>query len=204
MLRAALPLLFVIAFPAVAQEGPAFDCTKAESSAEELVCADSALAQLDRKVSERFAEALAAAGALDSGAAQAVDDLRAYQRGWIGGRDECWKADDLRACVEAAYLTREGELVARWMLEEPTGTAVWTCDGSPANEVVTQFFDTELPSVRFERGDDIDTGALTRTASGARYIGSFGREIWIKGEEAKYRDPDPGGASYRCVLSTPD
>lgn len=64
-------------------------------------------------------------------------------------------------------------------------------------------FDTELPSVRFERGDEIDTGALTRTASGARYIGSFGREIWIKGEEATYRDPDPDGVSYRCVLSTP-
>ena len=202
MLRAAFPLLFVIAFPAAAQDGPSFDCAKAESSAEELVCADSALARLDRKVSERFAEALAVAGALDRGAAQAVDDLRAYQRGWIGGRDECWKADDLRACVEEAYLTREGELVARWMLEEPTGTAVWACDGSPANEVVTQFFDTELPSVRFERGDNIDTGALTRTASGARYIGSFGREIWIKGEEATYRDPD--GASYHCVLSTPD
>jgi hypothetical protein len=69
---------------------------------------------------------------------------------------------------------------------------------------VAQFFDTELPSVRFERGDDIDTGALARTASGARYIGVFGREIWIKGKEAIYREPDPDGASYRSVLPTPD
>jgi uncharacterized protein len=187
--------------PAVAQNGPAFDCTKAESSAEELICSDAALAALDRRVADRYAAALEAARGLDAGAQAAEDELRTYQRGWIKGRDECWKADDLRECVEFAYLRREGELVAQWLLEKPTGIAFWACDGNPANEVVTYFFDTELPSVRFERGDSIDTGSLARTASGSRYEGSFGRSIWIKGQDATYREPDPDGTEYTCTLA---
>lgn len=192
---------FLIATAALSQEPPSFDCSKAESSAEELVCQDPQLAALDRRVAERYAAALEVVRGLDTGAEAAEDKLRAYQRGWVKGRDECWKADDLRDCVESSYLRREGELVAQWLLEEPTGIAFWACGGSPANEVVTSFFATELPSVRFERGDTIDTGSLAPTGSGSRYESSFGRSIWIKGEEATYREPDPDGTSYECVLS---
>ncbi len=196
---AALSICFAV--PALAQEGPSFDCAKAGSSAEELICSDADLARLDRVIADRYGEALAATRDLDVGAKAAEDDLRAYQRGWIGGRDDCWKADDLRACVEAAYLRREGELVAEWMLEEPTKAAFWQCGDSPANEVVTMFFDTEQPSVRFERGDTIDTGGLVRTASGSKYEGSFGRSIWIKGDEALYREADPDGSEVSCTLT---
>ena len=196
-----LILLTVTAMPAFAQDRPSFDCAKAQSSAEELVCSDAELARLDRQVSARFADAIAVVKNLDAGAAEAEDRLRATQRGWISGRDECWKASDERACVEAAYLQRDGALVAEWMLEEPSNTAFWTCGDNPANEVVTMFFDTELPSVRFERGDSIDIGSLSPTASGSRYDGSFGRYIWIKGDEATYREPDPDGTEWSCVLS---
>lgn len=196
-----LAALALVAAPAVAlaQDGPSFDCARAETGAEKLVCADTALAALDRRVAARFAAALDVARGLDAGAAEAEATLRAYQRGWIGGRDECWKAADERACVEDAYLRREAELVAEWMLDAPTATTFWTCGGSPANEVVTMFFDTPLPAVRFERGDSIDTGTLSPTGSGARYDGSFGRYIWIKGDQADYRDPDPDGQTYACV-----
>lgn len=193
--------LALIAAPALADEGPSFDCAKAGTTAEELVCADPELARLDRLVADRFGAALEAARGLDTGAAEAEAELRAYQRGWIGGRDDCWKADDPAGCVGAAYLRREAELVATWMLAEPTATAFWACGGNPANEVVTMFFDTERPSLRFERGDSVDTGLLSPTGSGARYFGSFGRFIWIKGDEAMYRDPDPDGTEYQCILT---
>lgn len=202
-MRVVLPLALLLpCLPATAQEGPSFDCSKAASSAEELICADAELAKLDRLLTDRFAEALAVAGSLDAGAETAVADLRAYQRGWIGRRDECWKADDLRTCVELVYLIREGELVAYWRLDKATTTAFWTCDGNPANEVVTMFFETTLPSVRIERGDRVSTASLSPTGSGARYDGDFGQFIWIKGDEATYRDPDPDGATYTCVLAT--
>ena len=204
MLRHALLLLVVMSAPARAEDGPSFDCTKAETSAETLICEDTELSRLDRLVSARFAAALKAARALDAGSDEAEAELRAIQRGWISGRDECWKADDLRSCVENAYTLREGELVALWMLEAPSNTAFWQCDGNPANEVVTVFFDTERPSVRFERGDTVDAGVLVRTASGAKYEGSFGRSIWIKGDAATYREASPDGSTFDCVLVNKD
>jgi uncharacterized protein len=163
---------------------PSFDCLKAATNAEELVCADAALAAIDRRLAKRFADAVDMVTSLDVGADEALETLRATQRGWIKGRDECWKADDLRACVETAYLMRENELVARWMLQEPASITFFVCDGNPANEIAAYFYDTELPSVRLEYGDSIDIGSLTRTASGSRYDASYGRFIWIKGDEA--------------------
>lgn len=163
---------------------PSFDCAKAESNAEELVCADDKLAAFDRRMAERFEAAMQATGSIEVGAQEAQNNLKAMQRGWIKGRDDCWKADDLRDCVMSAYLLRENELVTQWLLQDPASVASYFCSGNRANEITIMFFDTELPSVRLERGDSIDTGSLTRTASGARYNASFGRYIWIKGDEA--------------------
>ncbi len=129
--------------------------------------------------------------------------LRATQRGWIGGRNECWKAGDARDCIRLSYLRREAELVSRWMLERPTGTTTWVCAGNPANEIVTSYFDTELPALRRERGDRVDTMVQVRTASGARYDGAFGSYIWMKGNEARYREPDPDGREMTCVATGP-
>ena len=163
---------------------PSFDCSKAQSSAEELICADDKLASLDRRLAQRFGAALETVQSLDVGSEDAEKTLRATQRGWIKGRDECWKADNLRDCVMSAYLTRENELVTRWMLQSPASTVSYFCDGNRANEITAMFFDTELPSVRLEYGDSIDSGSLVRTASGSRYEATFGRSIWIKGSEA--------------------
>ena len=201
MLRNVAAFAVMVASPAFAESGPSFDCGKAGSSAETLICNDPELARLDRLVSDRYAAALEVVRELASGASETEEELRALQRGWIKGRDECWKAADPSECIRAAYLRREGELVALWLLKEPAGVAFWTCDGNPANEVVTFFFDTETPSVRFERGDTIDTGSLVATASGSEYEGSFGRSIWIKGDQATYREADPAAQTYSCMLA---
>ena len=111
-----------------AQDGPAFDCAKAESSAEKLICTDPELAALDRRLARHFEQAVAVAQGLDAGTDKAVANLRAYQRGWISGRDECWKASDLRSCVEMEYLGRDATLVAEFMLEEPTAVTEFFCD----------------------------------------------------------------------------
>jgi uncharacterized protein len=199
MTRSLLLAIVLATSPVLSAEGPSFDCGKAEASAEKLICEDKQLSRLDRLVAARFAAAVAAARDLDTGATKAEADLRATQRGWISGRNECWKADDPGSCIESAYLRRNAKLVAFWMLEEPTATVAWQCNGNPANEVVTYFFDTELPGVRFERGDTVDTGALVRTGSGAKYEGSFGRSIWTKGDAATYREADPDGTTYQCT-----
>lgn len=81
---------------------PSFDCAKAESEAETMVCADYGLAALDNRLAEVYAAELAKP--------DAVKDLAARQRSWVKGRDECWKADDKKLCVEEEYRTRIAEL----------------------------------------------------------------------------------------------
>ena len=81
---------------------PSFDCAKAESEAETMVCADYGLAALDNRLAEVYAAELAKP--------DAVKDLAARQRSWVKGRDECWKADDKKRCVEEEYRTRIAEL----------------------------------------------------------------------------------------------
>ncbi|QEP30335.1 lysozyme inhibitor LprI family protein [Pukyongiella litopenaei] len=204
-MRQYIATLLCLAAPlAWADEGPSFDCAKAQSGAEQLVCEDAGLAELDRRLAGRFTDAVGLAQGLDAGAEEAVTELKAMQRGWIKGRDECWKAADQRACVADAYLRREARLVAFWLMQEPTGTEFWACGGNPSNEVVTMFFDTELPGIRFERGDSIDTGVLSPSETGTRYEGDFGRSIWIRDDEATYREPDPDGTEYDCVLTQRD
>ncbi|MEX0338837.1 MAG: MliC family protein [Arenibacterium sp.] len=192
----ALALTMMCATELSADTAPSFDCAKAVGSVETLICSDEALAGLDQRLAMRFKEALSAIRALQSGAKEAEAELRAYQRGWIGGRNDCYKASDQRACVEAAYLIRENELVTQWMLVPPVATEFWTCSGSPANELVVMRFDTELPSLRLEYGDSIASASQTPVASGVRYEADFGRAFWMKGDDATLTWPE--GTEQSC------
>ena len=85
---------------------PGFDCAKAQSSAEFFVCADPVLAELDLELSHVYGLARRTPG-ID---AERAAYLRAYQRGWVKGRDECWKAQNPHGCVAASYVLRIMEL----------------------------------------------------------------------------------------------
>ena len=173
-LRAISFLACLVMCPVVAQaqDGPTFDCAKAESSAEKLICDEPELAALDRRLADRFAAAVRVAEGLDVDAEATTKTLRAMQRGWISGRDECWKEPDLRACVETEYLRREAELVAEFMLEPPSETVELIC-GPRALTVET--FPTALPGVRVEEGDSVYIGAqLAPDAPGTYYLRSAG------------------------------
>ncbi len=170
-------------------KGPAFDCGKAQGEVEQLICKDESLAALDRKLDEVYKAALA----------KARDDvpqwLRTQQRGWIGGRNECWKAKDgtyltaswqaknVRECVEGSYRIRISELQALMRLVPPKGPVFFSCENNPSNEVVATFFDTDPPTARLERGDKTVTAWLVPAASGSRYEGQ-NVEFWTKGKEA--------------------
>ena len=92
----------------VLAEGPAFDCAKAQGEVEQLICRDEGLAALDRQLD----------GVYKAAQAKARDEvpktLVAEQRGWVKGRNDCWKtktggpefltaswqATEMRECVE--------------------------------------------------------------------------------------------------------
>jgi uncharacterized protein len=129
---------------------PSFDCGKVEvGSIAELVCKDAELATLDGKLAEVYAAATQ----------KAVNEqppmLKAEQRGWMKGRDECWKSADRRQCVEENYRLRIAELQARYRLMPGSGPVRYVCDGDPRNETVATFFQTDPPTLLAERGDSV-------------------------------------------------
>lgn len=174
-------------------QGPAFDCAKASGTVEKLICADEGLAALDRKLDSVYKAAMAKA---KDGL---PDTLRAEQRGWVKGRDECWKAEgaggpvflteswqatNVSECVQAQYRLRISELQVLWALIPGKKPLFYACENNPANEVVATFFDTDPPAARLERGDRTVIAWQVPSASGARYEGQ-NVTFWSKGGDAQ-------------------
>jgi len=167
----------VVVAPAMAQL-PSFACDKVEpGSIEAMICADEELSALDRKLAEVYAMA----------ASRATNEhppvLKAEQRGWIKGRNDCWTSDDERECVREEYERRIAELQANYRLVPGTGPVTFVCDGNPRNEVVATFFQTEPPTLIAERGDSVSLMYLQPSASGSRYAGR-NESIWEHQGEA--------------------
>lgn len=171
--RTWIAVVCALALPAVVSaEGPTFDCTKAEGEVEKLICSDASLATLDRKLDAVYKAASAKA------TGKMLADLKAEQRGWVKGRNDCWKAQSgtptwitaswtvssVKDCVAAQYEIRTSELQAVWRLVPPK-TVSYACQNDPANEVVASFFATEPPTIRLERGDR--TATLWQVPGGA-------------------------------------
>lgn len=89
--------------PASQHEGPSFDCRRARSRAELMVCADPVLAEADRRLGAAYRAALAAG----------VPDwrLERQQRGWLRAREDA--ARDAPQAVSGVYEARIAELRAQ-------------------------------------------------------------------------------------------
>ena len=182
---------------AVAAVPPSFDCAAASGEIEELICSTPELAALDLRLDSVWqqVESRLAGGSWPE-SEQAL--VRAEQRGWIGGRNECWKADDPGACTVDEYVRRTVTLEARFGLVEGQGPTFWGCEGNPANEFVLTVFSTDPQSVSVERGDQQEVMVRIPAASGSRYLGAFGKEVWVKGEEGTFVWPQED--TLRCEI----
>lgn len=162
---------------AQAASGPSLACTRPSGQVERQICADPALVARDRRLAQVYQAALAQArGAL-------ARRLMADQRGWVKGRNDCWKADGqatwitaswtvdtVAACIDAQYRLRTSELQAVWRLEPPVTTR-YICQNRPANEVVVNLFATDPPTLRLERGDRTATLWRVGDEAGGHYEG---------------------------------
>ena len=158
--------------------GPSYDCSKAEPGGiEALICEDKELSALDRKLSAVYASASIKAGN------EHPPMLKAEQRGWIKGRDECWKSDDVGACLRMEYHNRIAELQARYRLISGTGPVIYECDGNPANEVTVRFFETDPPTLIAERGDSVSLMYQQLSGMGIKYVGR-NESLWEHKAEA--------------------
>jgi len=148
---------------------PSFDCAKAASEAEKLVCTDAELAALDRQLATRYAEA--------------KDADPAMQRGWVKGRDECWKADDVRLCVLESYRTRLVELAIHAPGLVVPKAVEYRCDDNSKPFTMTFYNDLDPVAAVMTWGNDQAIVFPQPAASGAKY-GRSGIEYWEHQGEA--------------------
>jgi len=167
-------------------EGPSFDCSQARGAQEQLVCGDPELAALDRQLAETYRQAQAKASdpAL----------LRATQRGWVKGRDECWKAADTRGCVFEAYVRGIVDLRIQHGLVQVPATVEYRCDDATAR-VAAVFYNDPPQAMVLTVGDDQAILPIARSGSGARYAAS-GVEFWEHQGESSI---DFFGKTLRCT-----
>jgi uncharacterized protein len=90
--------------PAAFAAQPSFTCTSQAKEVEKLICTDAELAAMDVTMARLYKRVLKNTPKADQ------QDLKAEQRGWLEGRNACWKAANHKACVKADYEARIQEL----------------------------------------------------------------------------------------------
>ncbi|MBD8514074.1 MliC family protein [Photobacterium sp. CAU 1568] len=168
----------VLVYHQVKAAQPSFDCTGvADGSIEAMICQDEELAALDNQLSEVYKRAVAKA------TNEHPPTLKAEQRGWVKGRNECWKASDKKLCVESGYQLRIAELQARYGLIQATATVTYLCTDQPGSEVIATYFPTDPPTLIAERGDSVSLMYQQESASGTKYVGR-NESLWEHQGEA--------------------
>ncbi|WP_429083775.1 MliC family protein [Aeromonas bivalvium] len=160
---------------------PSFDCAKAKGAAETLICQDAGLAALDNELAALYPKALA------NLSQEQLKTEKAMQRGWIKGRNDCWKAKDLRQCVEESYQLRITELqIKGGQLRVPSPV-----DYQCANNVTlsTYFYnEAKRPAAMINLSEGNNQQQVlayqTPSASGARYEGQ-NLTLFTKGSDAR-------------------
>jgi len=131
-----------------AASGPSFDCARVRhGSMAQWVCEIPALAARDRELARVYEQARQRVQG------EAARRLAAEQRGWIRGRDDCWKSDDVQRCLDDTYRRRTAELQVLHRLVAARAALNLTCAGSngaPATAFILRTFDTDPPAAWIE------------------------------------------------------
>jgi uncharacterized protein len=184
---------------------PSFDCKNATGQIEAMICKDDTLAQLDRETTRLYGLALDARSLPTS----QKKTLLAEQRGWIKGRNDCWKASDARACTSASYLERIHELrhaYAGARTQDDKGISRGPfdirCPGVEA--VIAGTFVQTAPGFAYLRWLDQQLVlSQTPAASGARYAATTSNGeamFWDKGPDARLALPGKQEMSCRVEM----
>ena len=124
----------------LASASPSFDCDRAEGEVEELICADSELAKLDRRLAEVYG------AAVQSWPQEEIQLQRATQRGWIKGRNECWKAEETKDCVLFAYRSRIAEIQIQSGQLESSEPVLYACEDDDSRPFYAAFYNETDPA----------------------------------------------------------
>ncbi|WP_025737671.1 MliC family protein [Mycobacterium genavense] len=166
------------------------DCTKPANSAQQLICTDSHLFDLERQLQGAYQQALARPGADKSA-------LAAAQGSWATTRDDCVRNADVHTCVLEAYQTRLVQLAIADpnTVAPPVITYHCPADSGP---LTAQFYNQFAPltAVLNWKGTQ-QILFIQPSGSGARY-GRQGSEYW---EHQGQVTLDFNGTKFVCTTS---
>lgn len=155
---------------------PSFSCDDAQGQVETMICSSPGLAALDNQLDRLYRKALDQ----DPDVAR----LKAMQRGWIKGRNDCWKASDAHACISDNYGIRMTELEVATGATGVPEPLVYQCQGIEPLLSVYYYNETFKKSALINYADDQRRAFAVPTASGAKYEGR-NTSLWSKGTEAR-------------------
>ncbi|OBH08135.1 lysozyme inhibitor LprI family protein [Mycobacterium sp. E1747] len=163
------------------------DCATPANAAQQQVCADPRLTDLDHRVQAAYQEALARPGA-DQAA------LSTEQQNWATGRDGCTDNPEMRTCLVEAYQTRLDQLAIAdpGTLSPPVVTYQCPADAGPLTAQFYNEFDPPAAVLNWKGNPQILF--QEPSGSGARY-GRQGFEYWEHQGEVKL---DLDGAKFVC------
>jgi uncharacterized protein len=205
---ASLALLATVAAPPLPAGAaqPSFNCDKPANDAEAMICKDDQLAALDRETDRLFR--LARDG--KSITPDQRKELVAIERGFIKGRDDCWKDSDPRACVVTNYVTRISELRQDYpdtrsgdAMGASVGPFAVRCPGIDA-DIAASFINIDPMYAYLSWPDNALVFTQAQSGSGARYTATTASgtaEFWQKGPEATLTLP--GKPQMTCSIKAP-
>jgi uncharacterized protein len=179
--------------PSQAGDGPSFDCAKARTAVEKLVCSDAGLSALDRKLAAAYAKGLSPSSQWTD---RDTSASRSAQRAWLGERERCMKSADVKGCVTVTYQRRIAELqIQNGELGPVPATVAYRCQGIAAQPVSAVFYaKTEPPAAVLTVGDRQVIAFIAPSGSGAKYTAP-GVEFWEHHGEASI---EWFGEHYAC------
>ena len=168
----------------------AVDCTKPANAAQQLICTDSHLFDLERQLQLAYKQALGRPGA-------DLSAVTAAQSSWATVRDGCAQNPDVHACVLQAYQTRLVQLAIAdpATVVPPVMTYHCPADSGPLTAQFYNQFDPPTAVLNWKGSQQILF--LLPSGSGARY-GRQGSEYWEHQGEVSL---DLGGTKFVCSTS---
>ncbi|MEZ8094146.1 META domain-containing protein [Photobacterium swingsii] len=159
-----LPLILATNFAFAQEVKTSFDCTKASGEVETLICQDQVLAKLDLQMDVLYKAVLPT---IPSGE-QA--NFKTSQRGWIKGRNACWKSVDVYHCTKNSYALQSSTLAEEGRLFVNDKPTYYQCSGGlhPAVEVRFYQVNNQAKAI-LSYGLDYELLDATVSASGAKY-----------------------------------
>ena len=128
-------LLLLLVWPAASVQAASFDCAKAATPVERMVCASQELSALDERLGDIYKQGLEQEGA--------APRLRASQKAWLAARGKC---GDTR-CVKERYEDRLAELLCDG--DSPmAGSAIGANQCTGLQLIITE---RQLPSLLMQR-----------------------------------------------------